>query len=334
MSNLVKEKLLEELSELNDWFSRVKAALGLSQKADRGRVLANLERLGEEREEAKREQQLVASYLGYKFWGDVVAAAVKAGEELVVAVELPAECCEVPTYWVKGEGKPSYDVAKKHLPETQRLIRKVLVFIESRREVEGDEWADENRQLVVEAFLESQGWKELNQRLWEFYKEVEPEPDPSEVWLPAAEESRDTLERSAKLPPFAVTELLDYAELHGVEVSKQGAEVKANSSNPASWWFDYLLCAYLTEEQRPEHEQVLKVAGEALKAARLGTLYTTEGRNAVTGLFESVWDPTTTLSDLATAYSTYTAGLREDKSWDELEDDVREALGRQPAETN
>jgi hypothetical protein len=334
MSNLVKEKLLEELSELNDWFSRVKTALGLSQKADRGRVLANLERLGEEREEAKREQQLVASYLGYKFWGDVVAAAVKAGEELVVAVELPAECCEVPTYWVVGEGKPSYDTAKKHLPETQRLLKKVLVFIESRREVEGDEWADENRQLVIDAFVESHGWKELNQRLWEFYKEVEPEPDPSEVWLPAAEESRDTLERSTKLPPFAVTELLDYAELEGVEVSKQGAEVKARSSNPASWWFDYLLCAYLTKEQRPEHDLVLKVADEALQAARLGTLYTTEGRNTATGLLESVWDPTTTLSDLAAAYSVYTVGVKEANSWDELEDAVREALGRQPAETN
>lgn len=334
MSNLVKEKLLEELSELNDWFSRVKAALGLSQKADRGRVLASLERLGEEREEAKRQQQLVASYLSYKFWGDLVAAAAKAGEELVVAVELPVECCEVPTYWVKGEGKPSYDVAKKHLPETQRLIRKVLVFIESRREVEGDEWADENRQLVIEAFLESHGWKELNQRLWEFYKEVEPEPDPSEVWLPAAEESRDTLERSTKLPPFAVTELLDYAEAAGVEVTKQLADWWEAGEHREAQLFSYLLCAYLTGEQRPEHEVLLKVTNNAMQAAKLGTLYDPEGKEAGTGLKEGVWDPTTTLSDLATAYSTYTTGFEDDKSWDELEDAVRGALGRQPAETN
>lgn len=331
MTDLVKEKLLEELTDLNRWFSEVKTALGLSPKADRGRVLANLERLHEEKEEAREQQQLVASYCGYKFWGDLVAAAAKAGEELVVAVVLPKECLEVPRDWCHGPGKPSYDVAVKQLPRVQKLLKKVFAFIESKRAEYGDEWAVENEQLVIQAFVESSGWEQLSQKLWEFYKEVEPEPDPSEVWLPAAEESRRALELSAKLPPVAVTELLDYAELKGVEVSKKVAKVKEESSNPASFWFDYLFAACVEGNLRPGPETVLDAADRLYKAAAAGELTTVEKATG-TGLTETVWDPTTTLEDLLTAYKVYgEATQKENASWNYVYDTVKEALGKQPA---
>ena len=333
MTDLVKGRLLDELTELNSWFSEVKAALGLSPKADRGRVLANLERLCEEKEEAREQQQLVASYCGYKFWGDLVAAAVKAGEELVVAVELPKECLEVPVGWAYGTGK-SYDLALKQLPKAQKLLKKVFAFIETKRAECGESWAEENKQLVTEAFVESESWEQLSQELWEFYKEVEPEQDPSEVWLQAAEESRRALELSPKLPPVAVAELLNYAELQGVEVSKQGAEVKNTSSNPASFWFDYLFTACVEENLRPDAKSVLDTADRLSKAAATGGL--TSGEKAAgTGLKETVWDPTTRLEDLLTAYSVYgEVTQQQGATHNAVTDAVRKALGREPVETN
>lgn len=334
MTDLVKEKLLEELTDLNRWFSEVKAALGLSPKADRGRVLASLIRLCEEQEEAREQQHLVASYCSYKFWGDLVAAAAKAGEELVVAVVLPEECLEVPKDWCYGPGKPGYDTAVKHLPKVQKLMKKVLAFIESKRTEYGDEWAEENKQLVVEAFVESSGWEQLSQKLWEFYREVEPEQDPSEVWLQAAEESRRALELSPKLPPVAVTELLDYAELQGVEVSKKGAEAKAESSYPASFWFDYLFTACVEDSVRPEGKSVLDVADRLYKAAEAGGLTAVE-KAAGSGVEETVWDPTTRLEDLLTAYKVYgEVTQRAGISHNAVKDAVREALGKEPVETN
>lgn len=334
MTDLVKEKLFEELAELNRWFSEVKTALGLSPKADRGRVLARLVRLCEEQEEAKEQQQLVASYSGYKFWGDLVAAAAKAGEELVVAVVLPEECLEVPRDWCWGPGKPGYDTAVKHLPKVQKLMKKVLAFIENKRTEYGDGWAEENKQLVVEAFVESSGWDQLSQKLWEFYREVDPEEDPSEVWLQAAEEGRRALELSAKLPPVAVTELLDYAELQGVEVSKQGAEAKAGSSNPAAFWFDYLFTACVEDSLRPDGVTVLDAADRLYKAAAAGGLTTVE-KAAGSGLDETVWDPTARLEDLLTAYRVYEEVTQQaGASHEGVRDAVREALGKEPVETN
>lgn len=213
-------------------------------------------------------------------------------------------------------------------------MKKVFAHVESKRAEEGDEWAEENKQLVTEAFVESESWDQLSQELWEFYKEVEPEPDPSEVWLQAAEESRRALELSAKLPPVAVAELLDYAELHRVEVSKQGAEVKRESSYPDSFWFDYLFAACVEENLRPDAETVLDAADRLCAAAAAGGL-TSVGKAAGTGLNETVWDPTTRLEDLLTAYKVYgEVTQQKGATHDAVTDAVREALGKEPVETN
>jgi len=324
----------DETAELNRWFDEVKEALGLSWRADRGRVLASIKKQGEEAKKRKQTDKMVASYYNYKFYGDLVRAVEKAGEGNVIAVELPKEFLEVPTGWCYGAGKPDYNTASKHLPRTQKLVKKAWNFIESRREELGDDWVEQNRQLVIEAFEESEGWSKLEEELWKFYKEVEPEPEPSEVWLQATEESRATLESSTKLPPMAVAELLDYAELAGVEVTKQFVEWKAESNYADSQWFSYLLCAYLTKQQRPKLELYLEVAEDINQATKLGTLYDTEGKDPVTGLRTGAWDTTTTLTDLATAYNAYKFGLAEAGSWNELQDAILTALGKQSAKTN
>jgi hypothetical protein len=337
VSKFIKQSVFDELGKLNDWFDEVRSDLECVPTADRGRVRARLvERLAQ-LEAFEKETALVASFCGYQGWGYLVRAANLAGEEAVVAVELPKECLEVPTGWCYGAGKPDYNTALKHLPKTQKLLKKVLVFIEGKREVEGDEWAEENRRLVTEAFVESQGWSELEEELWKFYKDIEPEPDPSEVWLQAAEHSRATLISSEKLPPIAAAELLDYAEAAGVEATKQFVELNKATNYPDQHWFSYLLCAYLTKQQRPDHELCFAVTRDVSQAAEFGTLYDAKAKDAATGLKKGAWDPTTTLADLATAYNTYTARDGEMKSfddWDELEEAVRNALGRQPAETN
>jgi hypothetical protein len=333
VTDLVKEKLLEDLTDLNRWFSEVKAALGLSPKADKGRVLASLVRLCEEREQDKEQQQLVASYCGYKFWGDLVAAAVKAGEGLVVAVKLEEDYLEPPYDWGWGPGK-SYDKAMKELGSVQKLVRKVKALIERKREEEGDEWADNCNAEVLKAYKESKDPNLLKDELWTYLNGVEPEQDPSEVWLQAAEESRGALELSTKLPPVAVKELLDYAEEQGVEVSKQGAEVKEGSSNPASFWFDYLFTACVTATLRPDGKSVFDVTARLQDAATAGGLTSLE-KAAGSGLQETVWDPTATLADLLTAYKVYgEATAEENASWNYVNDTVREALGKAPVETN
>ncbi len=334
MSKFVKQGIFDELAKLNEWFDDLRSDLECAPTADRGRVRARLvERLAE-LERFEEETALVASFCGYQSWGYLIRAARLAGEEVVVTVELPKEFLEVPTGWCYGPGKPDYNTASKQLPKTQKLVKRVFAFIECKREVEGEEWVEENKQLVTEAFLESEGWSQLEEDLWKFYKEVEPEPDPSEVWLTAAEQSRESLELSTTLPPVAVNELLEYAELEAVEVTMQTADWKEQSNQRDLQWFSYLLCAYLTKKQRPDSGLVLKVGEEAREAAALGLLYDNEAIDKTTGLKQGTWDPTTTAKDLATAYYAYKEGLEKTVSWDELRSTIRTALGKEQAKTN
>ncbi len=335
MSYLLNPK---DIEEVNGWFDELKLALGLSLKADRGRVLASVRKREEEREKSEADQQLVANYMSYKFWGDLVAAAGKAGEELVVAVELSREFLEVPTGWVLGTGKPTYDKAKKHLPQTQALVKKVFAYLEGKREEWTDESIEQEKKSVTDAFLESEGWEQLNQSLWEYYREV-PEPlDPAEVWLEAADQCRTTLERSRELPPIVVTELLDYAEAEGVEITKKEADWVRKSDYAERLWFNYLICAYLTKERRPDDKLFLEVKEKVLEAAKLGELCATNRENPSIKVGERVWDKKATLGELEMAYVAYKDAAAEENfrsftaSQPTVKDKVMAALGKGLAE--
>jgi hypothetical protein len=324
MSDLVKQSLFNELNELNEWFAALRACLDLSPKADRGRVMACVSKLATDMAEIKREQAMVARHYRYESWGYLVRAARDGGEETAIAIELPRECLEVPMGWCYGEGKPDYNTARKQLPATQRLVRKALAHIEELRETEGDEWADTTREQLVETFAESTSWKELEEELWKFTHDIEDEPDPSEVWLQATDIAPRSFEASNYLPPMAASELLEYAMEVGVEVTKKEAEWKENCTRPDSSWFDYLLCAYLLKQTRPDREMVWETQKEMLYAAVFGKLYDKEAPNK-TGI-NGEWDPSTTLHDLSKAYYAYKTAQRADATWTDLKDAVLEAL--------
>ena len=326
MSDLVRQKLFDELAELNEWFAALRTSLDLSPKADRGRVMACVSKLATDLAEMKREQALVARHYRYDSWGYLVRAARESGEEAALDIELPKETLEVPVGWCYGEGKPDYSKARKQLPATQRLVRKALAHIEELREVEGTEWAESTKKQLIETFVESTSWNELEEELWKFTNGIEDEPDPSEVWMQAAELATRSFEASNYLPPTAATELLEYSEEVGVEVTKKEAEWKESSNKADVSWFDYLLCAYLLKEVRPDLELVWETRKEVIEAAALGQLYDRQVPNS-TGL-KGVWDPSTTLEDLGRAHNAYKAAQREDTTWTDLEKAVLKALGK------
>ena len=179
MSDLVRQKLFDELIELNEWFAAVRTSLDLSPKADRGRVMACVSKLATDMAEMKRKQALVARHYRYGSWGYLVRAARDSGEEAALDIELPKEILEVPVGWCYGEGKPDYSKARKQLPATQRLARKALAHIEELREVEGTEWAESTKQQLIETFVESTSWNELEEELWKFTNGIEDEPNHS-----------------------------------------------------------------------------------------------------------------------------------------------------------
>jgi hypothetical protein len=147
MSDLIKQSLFDELVELNDWFDALRTSLDLNPKADRGRVMACVSKLATEMTEMKQEQAIVARHCSYESWGYLVRSARDGGQESAIEIELPKETLEVPVGWCYGEGKPDYSKARKHLPVTQKLIRKALARIEELRAVEGTEWADATRDI-------------------------------------------------------------------------------------------------------------------------------------------------------------------------------------------
>lgn len=336
MSRILPNEYFATQERLCEWFESLKRAVGCSENADLGAVLRKAEAMGRKIEAYEEQQAIVARHYNYEGWGYLLRTAMNGAEEEAVVVELPRECLKVPKDWCYGDGKPDYGKAKKYLPTTQKLMRKGLGHIEELRPKNGDEWADDSRSNLIKAFVESGSPQEIEKEIWRFINGVEDETDPSEVWITAADESRATLEASGYLPPTAVDELLDYADMAGVEITQAQATGYEESEFAGARWFYYLLCAYLMKEQRPDKELVFEVGKEARIAAGLGKLFDSEAGGLLrAGVREGEWDPTATLADLETAYLAYKETLGKVDKWattDEIAEVILTALGRQAVE--
>jgi hypothetical protein len=326
----------KELGAIEEWFSDVLEALDFAPNTDRGRVLKGIRKLKAEAADYEEEKSKVMSAYGYKRWGDLVRAC---DSKLIATpeIELPEVFSSWPKKWVLREGGMLYDKAEKRLAnETRQAIKKVWAYIEKNEPEQGKEWADEQRAFFIDEFEASEEPFTYEQTCFAFINDYygdEEGPDPNEVWIAAADVSRAALVASAYLPPAAVDELLDYAEIEGVEITQAQATNYEESEFAGARWFCYLLCAYLTKEQRPNKDHVIEIGSEARLAAGLGKLYDREAGGLLrAGVREGEWDPTTTLGDLETAYRTYKATIKEVDELatsDEVAAAILTALGRQ-----
>jgi hypothetical protein len=260
MSKILPSDYFAAQDRLCEWFEDLKQAIGCSENADLGAVLRKAEAMGRKIDAYEEQQAIVARHYNYESWGYILRTAMNGSEEEAIVVETPRECLEVPRDWCYGEGKPDYSKAKKQLPTTQKLLRKGLVFIEVRRPEEGDEWADESRQNLIKAFVESGSPKEVEREIWRFINGVDEEDDPSETWVPIAEEAAAELEKANDLPTTAVEQLLAYAEEAEVEITKQALAFMEESESVAKRFFDYLLTACLYKQSRVSREEVEKTS--------------------------------------------------------------------------
>ena len=272
MSDLVKKGVFDELEELNAWFAEAKRQLGMSQKADRGRVMASISKLAGEIERMKEEQLLVANYYNYADWGYIVRAAKDGGAEKAYAIELPDECKKLPTGWVLREGGLDYGVAMKLLPKVQKLIIQALAHIEKVKDEEEDGWAEATRAGLIEDFVSSTDPDALIEALFMFVNDVA-EEDPETTWVGAMDWARGALEKAGDLPLLAVEELLTYAEEEGVEITKRQLDLIENSDFGAYKWFDYLLTNCLRKSTRATAEEVEEITELKQKALDLWKCY-------------------------------------------------------------
>ena len=238
------------------WFVDLKDALGASQGADRGRVLASVRKLVAENESYAKEKLVVAKALGHSRWGDLYNWA---NEKLVAVpeVELPEVFNEPPNGLVFRPGG-DYDKAQKRLVKTRLRVKELWAYLDG--EVADDpslfDWAENAKAQVIEAFLASKNAEEFDQECVAFIRDVDRNADPDDEWVEVAGEAAAVLELDADLPFLVVEDLLSYARGEGVEATRRNIKEMGSSINPANRWFDYLLTAYFLQKTRPEHREI------------------------------------------------------------------------------
>jgi hypothetical protein len=279
MSKVLPSDYFAAQDRLCEWFEDLKRVVGCGENADLGAVLRKAEARERKIEAYEVQQAIVARHYNYESWGYIVRAAMNGSEEEVIVVETPKECLEVPRDWCYGEGKPDYSKAKKQLPTTQKLLRKGLLFIEERRPEEGDEWAEETRQNLIKAFVESGSPMEVEKEVWRFINGVDEEGDPSGTWVLIADEAAAVLERSADLPKTAVEELIAYAYETEVEMTKKGLASIEESEFRSKRFFDYLLTACLHKQSRASNDEVTKTSSLVGRAFSYWGCYVEESAN-------------------------------------------------------
>jgi hypothetical protein len=331
MKKLLPESYFATQERLCEWFEQLQTAVGCGANADTGAVLRAVESLARKVETYEEQQAAVAKSRGYRYWGDYYNAALKELPETKV-VELPNLYNEVPLGWFKGTGKPTYDKCAKRLRDTQKVLRKTLARVEEFAVDQVEGWEEQTKAELAELFTNSGNADLFEQVCLNFVYEVEPEPDPANVWVSAGE-CAGSLELDPDLPAVAAFELLEFAEVKGVEVTKLRVAQNEDANSPARRWFWYLLTAYLYDETRPTDEQEDEVRKNGLTAAEVGLLYLNQNNKKPHQALG--WVEATSLSDLATAYQTYNKALSEGaETWTDLREAVLLALGKTEEASN
>jgi hypothetical protein len=297
-----------ELKAVEAWFADLKEALGVSESADRGRVLASVRKLVADNESYNNEKRVVTAAFAYNRWGDLYTWAK---EKLVAVpeVELPEVFNEPPNGWVFRPGG-DYDKAQKRLVKTRLRVKELWAALD--REVAADptdsEWAESIKAQAVEEFIASTEAENFDKLCLAFVRGYE-EEDPGEVWVEVAGEATATLELDADLPVEVVSELLSYAGETGVEAQRKVVEATRNRRNPARCWFDYLLTAYLYKNTRPDEQTVFEVGRLFREATDLLECFEEVSADDATlpsHFKKNRYDPTLTLKELTEAITKVT----------------------------
>ena len=319
-----------ELQAVEAWFADLKEALGVSEGADRGRVLASVRKLVADNESYNNEKRVVTAAFAYNRWGDLYTWAK---EKLVAVpeVELPEVFSEPPNGWVFRPGG-DYDKAQKRLVKTRLRVKELWAYLD--REVAADptdsEWAESIKAQAVTEFVASKEAENFEKLCLAFVRGYE-EENPGEVWVEVAEEATATLERSSDLPVGVASELLTYANETGVEAQRKVVEGTKSRRNPAWCWFDYLLTAYLYKNTRPEVELVLEVGRLFREATDLLECFEEVSADDATlpsHFKKRSYDPALTLKELTEAITKVTELEKEDLSGtrDDWKEAVKEAV--------
>ncbi len=308
------------------WFGDLKEALGVSRNADRGRVLASVRKLVANNDSYDQEKRVVAAACGYTRWGDCLAWA-NTKLAATPEVELPEVFKQVPTDWVVRKGGLTYDKAEQRLVKTLRRVKEAWAYIETElANGAGPAWAEEQKALIVELFENSRGPDEVETSCLAFVRGVE-EEDPATTWVEVAAEAAAVLERNYDLPVALVSELLSYAEAEGVKATKRTVEVARERLNPAGYWFEHLLTAYLYKNNTPEDEWVRRVGELFLDATDYAGCFERVSANDPErpGFTKRCYDPSLNLAQVAAAVRKL-AELREVVDLSATRDEVADAV--------
>jgi hypothetical protein len=284
MKKLLPSSYFETQERLCEWFEELKQAAGCGENADIGAVLRKVEAMARKIETYEEQQDAVAKWRGYRFWGDCYNAAANEQPE-DKAIELLRDYQEAPGKWRKTYG---WDKAEKDRKKALKTISVVLASIEKDAESEGPEWAEEMRGELLRTYRESKSLPDFEKDVNEF---MFPEEDPATTWVPIAEEAAAVLEKDTYLPTTAVEELIAYAYQAEVEMTKEKLAIIAGSEVRPKPFFYYLLTACFHSQRRVSEEQVERITNLVRKALDYWGCY--DPKNNPSGCYkeESNHDP-------------------------------------------
>lgn len=321
MSSLVYDKVIAPLAEAEEFYEKCREIAGCSEAADKGRIIAALEKLKTDLATSQEEQRLVADHYGKKGWGYLVNSARK-GTQAPATPELPELYAKVPTRWRVTNKKATHSRLEKELREVWPDLEDALAYIGRHEQEEGPDYGEEARSNLEKLFAESSSAEELRIEI----RRIIYEDDPSETWVPVAEYADDALRSAERLPALAVEDLLAYAEVNDVEIREAEAAHYGDSLSEANRWFDYLVCSRLMATSRVEWAQVQVLSEDYKKAAEYGGLFArVEGSDTERpGLKVASWDQRVNLDTICRSYSAYKRVLEE--SPDAFDSHLKEAI--------
>lgn len=181
-------ELREGQGEVEEWFVRLRTALGLGTGANRGSTLAALEAKLSQLEEFEQTTSEVATHYGYKKWGNLLNHVRQS--TATAPVELPTAFEELPVLW---EG-PHVTLERKLRKSVQPAI--VNFLKKHQNELESD---TEFLAELVKLFENSKSPEEFEVDLRDYTRR---------------ELAPDAVEEEVEEPRVSWSELLDTLETH------------------------------------------------------------------------------------------------------------------------
>jgi hypothetical protein len=273
------------------------------------------------RDQHKQFEEVVTS-LGYSSLANAIKALKMMSEKVkeVDKSRVPERFHKVPYVWLTNTDQKALTVS-----QAERKHRTIMPLIIEAWELAGEQ--ENIREEILNSYLVTSA-DDFERDLYMYIHELEEEvtlPKPSVSYIRAFELAEVSLLNSRNLPPIAIAQLLDYADINEVKIKESESKMYQESILEENHWFDYLIGCYLTDKSPLSREELEEVLFGYRAAAGLVKMFKTEfSNNGLPGMRVSVWDQEVNLAAITQAYQAYKEKVKSNPNVFDLE--LKEAI--------